>query len=166
MRIWGKDPTGRIKYYNSVEEKFWDKVDVRGPDDCWPWLAKTRSGYGRVFYPDRYTEESAHRIAWMLTYGPIPKGGWILHHCDNRICVNPKHLHLGSHSDNMRECVERDGHNTPYEKLSIEDRRRIRELYNSGGVFQYELAKQFGVAQATISRCVNGRADNVWKEYV
>jgi len=163
--IRGITPEGIIKYYNTTEERFWDKVDIKGEDECWPWKAKTRSGYGRYFYPDRYHEESAHRLSWIFTNGDIPNGLWVLHSCDNRLCVNPNHLHLGDHSDNMGECIERNQHNTPY-KLSLETRRIIRDTYNKGGVTQIELAKQYGVTKITISRCIHGRKDNLRKDYV
>jgi len=164
--VYGKDSDGNIRYYKTIEDRFWAKVDIKEEDECWNWKAKTRSGYGRVFYPDRYKEESAHRISWAITFGSIPKGLWVLHDCDNRLCCNPSHLHVGTQLDNIRECVERNQHSTPYQKLSITERRLIKDIYNKGGISQYKLADKYNVSQATIYRCVNGRKDNVWKEYV
>ncbi len=78
----------------SVEERFWQKVDKSaGPDGCWLWLASHNlRGYGMFRYQG--TATLAHRVAWVLTKGPIPKGQKVLHQCSNPPCVNPAHLSL------------------------------------------------------------------------
>jgi len=88
--------------------RFWTKVDRSGgPDACWPWMAaRNRSGYGVFQIEGR--QESAPRVAWALTNGPIPDGLWIRHTCDNPPCANPAHLLPGTHLDNMRDRSERD----------------------------------------------------------
>lgn len=74
-----------------IEERFWTKVDVRGPDECWLWTAgRFTGGYGQVELGRR--PWGAHRIAYELTVGPIPKGLQIDHLCRVILCVNPKHL--------------------------------------------------------------------------
>lgn len=80
-------------------ERFWAKVDRRGPDDCWEWTAGcNRKGYGK-FSLDGATRQS-HRISWELANGQIPEGLCVLHRCDNPPCCNPAHLFLGTHADN------------------------------------------------------------------
>jgi len=89
-------------------ERFWTKVDRRGPDDCWEWTGcvSQRAGYGQ-FHLNRKTQ-LAHRIAYALTHGAIPEGVFVCHHCDNRMCCNPDHLFLGTQIDNMRDCIAKD----------------------------------------------------------
>jgi hypothetical protein len=84
-----------------VEHRFWDKVDVRGPEDCWPWLAAVSpNGYGRVKADQR--SAYAHRVAVSLTTGvPLDELGELDHRCENRRCVNPAHLDEVTHAQNM-----------------------------------------------------------------
>lgn len=74
------------------------------PNGCWEWLSITgSSGYGNFKAFGKMV--SAHRFAYELYKGPIPEGKEILHSCDNRICVNPDHLRIGSHTENMAETI-------------------------------------------------------------
>jgi hypothetical protein len=68
-------------------EWFWSKVDVRGPEECWPWQKGMTKGYGVVYQDDR-----AHRVAYRLAVGPIPEGLVLDHLCRNPPCCNPAHL--------------------------------------------------------------------------
>lgn len=79
--------------------------------DCILWTGTlTKDGYGNVYDVDRRRSIGVHRMAFEGFYGPIPKGMLVRHICDVRNCYNPLHLELGSHADNMRDCVERDRH--------------------------------------------------------
>jgi hypothetical protein len=93
--------------------RFWSKVRIAGPDDCWEWQARSISdGYGYLTIsfgggcqPARRFR--AHRLSWVIANGPIPDALGILHKCDNRLCVNPIHLFTGTHRDNMEDMVSK-----------------------------------------------------------
>lgn len=89
-----------------LETRFWRFVEKT--DSCWNWAGgKAGNGYGCVGAGDGSAYVLTHRAAWMLTNGPIPDGMWVLHTCDNRLCVNPDHLYLGDRSQNMKDAHER-----------------------------------------------------------
>jgi len=86
------------------ESFFWSKVNKT--DGCWEWnRTPSKSGYGNVVR--RRKQISSHRASWEIHYGPIPNGLWVLHKCDNKLCVRPDHLYLGTNSDNQRDAVHR-----------------------------------------------------------
>lgn len=129
---------------------FWDKVDRRNSDACWLWLAyRDTNGYGWVAHNRRKT--GAHRVAWELTNGPILDGQHVLHRCDNPGCVNPDHLFLGTHGDNMADMREKLRHpygsNCSWAKLTENDVRRIRK---DGRVLR-EIADEFNTTAQNIS---------------
>lgn len=98
-------------------KRFWSKVKILGDDDCWEWQkAKHGLGYGafRISHPVRMVV--AHRFAWELTYGEIPIGLCVLHACDNPSCCNPKHLFLGTRTDNNRDKFAKERNKTPFVK--------------------------------------------------
>lgn len=88
----------------TVEERFWPKVRERAPNKCWLWqAAKMPAGYG--VFSVRGVKQRAHRVAYELCVRPIPAGMFVLHRCDTPACVNPLHLFLGTHTDNMRDKI-------------------------------------------------------------
>jgi hypothetical protein len=83
-----------------AEAKFWARVDKT--DGCWLWMAYLKeNGYGMATYGGKAL--SAHRVAWFYTHGEVPRELDICHHCDNRRCVRPDHLFVGTRKDNMQD---------------------------------------------------------------
>lgn len=92
-------------YRAAQAPRFWLRVDRSG--DCWRWTGTHKAtGYGRLSWGGRRAAP-AHRVAWELTHGVIPDGVHVLHRCDNPTCVNPAHLFLGTHADNMSDRREK-----------------------------------------------------------
>lgn len=139
-------------------DRFWRKVDTTGgPDACWPWLAsKQRAGYGHLYYRGRVTR--ANRVAWMLERGPIPDGIHVLHRCDSPGCVNPAHLFLGTHADNMADrSAKGRASRRGNPRLTADQVAAIRHRLTLGarGI---DLAAEYGVHPATIKRIKARRA--------
>ena len=94
-------------------DRFWSKVDVKEPNECWEWQRGTiKRGKTRVGYINRktYGESVAPRYAFLSYNGYIKKELCVLHHCDNPLCCNPKHLYLGTPKDNAKDMVLRKRH--------------------------------------------------------
>jgi hypothetical protein len=130
---------------------------------CWEWQRGRRpNGYG-VLMINR-SPQYAHRVSFMLHVGPIPDGLCVLHRCDNRCCVNPDHLFLGTKGDNNRDraakgrSAPRHGEFSASRKLTWEDVRFIRANYRRGSHTwgQTALGRRFGVCHETIRKIING----------
>lgn len=119
---------------------------------CWPWIGSfNQTGYGA--FSIGYKNILPHRFSYESYCGPIPPGMMILHSCDNRACVNPDHLRVGTHDDNMRDMAERKrvpfhgGELSPTAKLSEVQVRAIFADPRAGVV----IAKEYGVNPSTVS---------------
>ena len=130
-------------------KRFWSKVAVGDVADCWEWQASEVGGYGQFWIDPKLWQ--AHRVAWILTFGPIPTGLHCCHKCDNPGCCNPYHLFLGTRKDNMVDAAQK-GHKA--NKLTEDEVLEIRESYNAGRATQQGLADEFGVSQMTISQII------------
>jgi hypothetical protein len=145
-------------------KRFWAKVQIKERDDCWPWTGATMGyGYGHISKNGRsHGHEVAHRAMWKIKFGPIPEGFQVLHKCDNPICVNPSHLFLGTTKDNIQDCLKKNRHRhgqlpgetNPNVKLNQKQVLEIRERYSKGGVYQYELAKEYMVTSSQVSSII------------
>ena len=153
-------------------DRFWSKVDRNRPGGCWEWTRSTvPSGYGQVYLGKKNNKpihSRCHRTAWELVNGPIPNGLCVLHACDNRLCVNPEHLWLGTIGDNTRDMCRKGravrvvfrGGSHGMAKLTAKQVRNIRSSYANGRVTQTELAARYGVSNQLISTIVTWKT---WK---
>jgi hypothetical protein len=144
----------------SLEERFWSKVQ-RG-EGCWLWTGATvgKDGEKRGVFNRGHgrTVGRAYRVAWELTNGPIPDGAWVLHGCDNGLCVRPDHLHLGDVATNAREMVERGrsarGERHSQTRLTDDTVRAMRARFDAGARI-LDVALEFGVNYRTTQYILN-----------
>ena len=141
-------------------ERFVRKHSPSDDRGCIEWTgAMYPTGYGSFWFDGRV--QPAHRVSWMMFRGSIPDGLYVLHRCDNRKCVNPEHLFLGTHQDNMDDMLAKGrkaflpGESSPRSKLTEADVVVIRSL--RGHVSQRILAKRFGVSKTAIRLAQIGR---------
>lgn len=133
-----------------TSKEFWDKVSGNEFNDCWPYPGyKNEDRYCFVMYGGERI--SAHKLAWELTHGPVPSTGpgktaRVSHTCNNKRCVNPKHLFLGSHLKN----------NKLTEKQVVE----IKEALLANDSSQITLARYYGISVSTIQSILYERT---WK---
>lgn len=169
-RFWKKVKISEINFYNN--------------EPCWEWQkGKHVKGYG-VFSLNRKPVR-AHRVSWILENGEIDGEMEVCHKCDNTSCVNPKHLFLGTHKENMAdmkfkgrqgersECWKglllwvklnpdkvKKGEDKKNSKLTVEEIVEIRRLYKNDGLTQEEISKIYPVSRRHIGKIVKGE---VWK---
>lgn len=144
----------------TVDQRFWEKVAKRGPDECWNWTASLLTdGYGNFRYQGKAWP--AHRWLWAQTHGPIPQGLVVRHTCDNPPCVNPAHHLLGTNADNKQDEVDRGRHaygsRNGWSKLHENDVKQIKRRLRDGDR-RDTIATDFQVCIATVSHIASGRS--------
>lgn len=154
---------GQVVY--PLEIRLQRMTEVDGDSGCWNWQGSTRGGYGRMTVGSRTDNsrrsESAHRMSYQVFKGPVPEGMEVCHHCDNRRCINPAHLFLGTKQDNMadRDAKGRNrpprGEEHPHAKLTTVDVLAARRLRAKGWSYQ-RIADRLGVDKKTAMRACKG----------
>lgn len=158
-------PTGIYKRKRKlVSELFESKFTIPyplGDKLCWEWKAKISPfGYGQ-FATTKGKTWQAHRFSYQLYKGGIPKNMCVCHTCDNRRCVNPNHLWVGTRNDNIQDMIKKgraykaDSEDNGSAKLNWDNVAKIRELYKTGNYFYRDLGKKFKVCESTIKRIIN-----------
>lgn len=164
--------TDSPEYLERLAERFWLKVDRKGPNDCWPWLGSRLAikpgqvaAYGQVKVRDKNV--LAHRVALSLSGTVIPDDLDVLHTCDNPSCCNPAHLYCGDHTANMQDKVRRGrspdfrGERCPTSILTTAQVLAIREAWSAPDrPTEAVLGARFGVSRYAISDIVCGKS---WK---
>jgi hypothetical protein len=152
------------KTLRSTEEMFWDKVCKGEPDDCWLWASgRNEKGYGKFVmrHEDFGCHDYAHRIAYILTYGPIPDGHYVCHKCDNPPCCNPFHLFAGTRQDNVDDMLSKKrqayGDRAGQSKLRECEVVEIIALLHKGAVMHKDIAAQFGVSRFMVGDIWRGQ---------
>lgn len=162
-----------------LKERFWDKVKLGNPNECWEWQgAKDDGGYGMIAMDCACRIKKgkkalrSHRVAWELTNGSIPEGLYVLHKCDNPSCCNPNHLFLGTHADNMRDMIQKGraihtsnfettlrGEDQPNHKLTDIQVLEIRQLAKNKVPYKI-IAVIYGIDDTTVC---NIKTRTTWK---
>ena len=145
----------------SVLQRFESKFTKGTEDECWEWTAATRGlGYGG--FKESYVTHLAHRLSYQFYVGEIPEGMSVCHTCDNRKCVNPSHLWLGTLTDNNVDraskgrSARRLGEDNNLTKLTEDNVRDIREL-RAGGKPVHKIAEEFNIHRTYASGIINRR---------
>lgn len=159
----------------SAEERFWSKVQKCEGDGCWVWTAAIfNTGYGSFHSVPGQSSVTAHRFSFELANGPITDGRFVCHHCDNRPCVRPDHLFLGTQKENIADAsskgrlltgdrhpwrrragLVRRGEAVPSHKLTAADVHEIRALAEIHSAIS--IANRFGVSDSAIRDIITGR---------
>ena len=147
-------------------DRFIDKVE-RVEGGCWNWFGcKYRGGYGqfRRLIDGEWKMAKTHRYSYEYYKGPIPQGLVVCHTCDNPSCVNPEHLFIGTHKDNMQDMIKKGRRslktrNPKHRWLSKELAVQIREDHKQGMSYA-ELQEKYTQSKQQISRVVRG---DIWK---
>ena len=148
---------------STIAERFLNKVEKS--KDCWNWIGMIGSkkhGYGAMKVNGKRIK--SHRLSWELHCGRIPKNLCVLHKCDNRKCVRPSHLFLGTLADNMYDRKKKGkygiGEKNPASKFTEIQVKKIIKLYRQDGLTAKVVGKMFNTSEAYIWRIVNGYS---WK---
>jgi len=155
----------KLEISSERESVFWSYVDVRGPDECWPWLISLDSGgYGLIRISKRTWK--AHRVAFLLSGGSLtPSKPHVLHACHNTKCCNPKHLRSGTHRQNMQDRTDRGLHNQNTKrgqehgmaKLKADQVAEMRER-RASGLKLSELSSLYGVGVGMVWNICSNRS--------
>lgn len=145
-----------------ILERIWQRVEIRGSNECWPWHGANHADYGmlqtQTVRGKPHNKWMVHRVSYFLATGDDPIGYVVCHSCDNPPCCNPRHLFKGTPSDNRMDCVRKKRHNWGERhgraRLTNKDVIMIRKLILKMSSIQ--IAAELGVAHSTIREITRG----------
>lgn len=147
-------------YLDKIKKRIGNSIDLEG--ECWRWTKTIcKSGYGQISY--RSSREYAHRVSYIVHKGEIPDGLHVCHTCDNKWCVNPDHLWVGTQKDNAQDMVMKNrkitvfGEENGKSKLTKNDVLEIRKSYKKGIKGYPQIAKQFSISTSTVQAIIERR---------
>lgn len=174
-----------LRYWQDIPARFWEQVTQGERDACWIWNGShAPTGYGifgstflATIFPGKAGHMcTAHRLSYVLTYGPISNALLVCHHCDIRLCVNPGHLFVGTHLDNSRDMARKgraatgsrhgsqthpervpSGENHGKSKLKNADLVDIVLRYYHDGLSYAMIGKEYNVSATAIYQVVHGK---------
>lgn len=150
--------------FDTLEDRFFRVGWTVTDNGCWAWNGPPDpgTGYGQMRF--RGKKLSSHRVSYEIFKGFIPLDFVVRHDCDNRICINPDHLSIGTAADNVHDAVSRgrhvSGERVAGAKLSTQTVLLIRERSGTEFIRQEDLAREYGVCQTTIGRIINNK---IWR---
>lgn len=145
--------------------RFWEKVDKNGPvpkhcpelGPCWLWTGAIKdTGYGVMKNPGEKCVDKTHVYSFQLHGGLLQEKQWVLHKCDNRACVNPKHLFAGTHRENMADMATKGRSARVKSRLSAEQKAALLAAVQEGLLTYVQLAEKYGITTRTITRLARG----------
>jgi hypothetical protein len=170
----------RIQKRIPLQERFEARISKNGSEHpynpslgkCWVWqggLSSTGYGVFRVGHGSDRKMEGAHRISYQLFVGEIPEGNHVCHSCDNRLCVNPKHLFAATNLENRLDMVLKGRGNSQSRRLSFEDRvclvKKVLSTPPTAKSYR-ELSREFGIHKDSVYRIYNGELFSLLKNYL
>lgn len=157
------------QYTSKDADRFWSNAGITAiSSSCWIWqLSKNPQGYGQFTIGGHKSMcILAHRASYQLTYGEIPDGVFVCHHCDNPSCVNPAHLFLGTHQENMHDMTQKGrsasnaGEKAGRHKVTESQVLYIRERFSKGGISKNALGRQLGITGTNVAHIIDRKT---WK---
>ncbi len=158
-----------IRKWGTLDERFWGRVDKSAANGCWEWLGNIkRNGYGTFMANGRCF--NVHRLAWVICNGQVPDGQCVMHICDNRKCVNPAHLMVGTAKDNTQDMIRKGRHKSgppmrgddhPMARLTAKQVLELRKQYDSGTLGPASrMSLSLGLSEGALWRVVTRKT---WK---